>query len=249
QAHLELQRAYEGLEQAQRSAITAEKLAALGRLIAGVSHEILNPLNVITLTLYTMMDDPATPPEVHQCCGEMKEQADRIIKIAQNLLYVARQHPPERLPLDLNEMIERDLELMGNDLRLRNIAVEFNLSEKLPPVLADKDQFQQVVLNLLTNARDAMPRGGRLILNTEAIEADGHRFVGLRVEDTGEGIPPEHLDKLFDPFFTTKGEGKGTGLGLSICQGIIESHGGSIWAESVPGGGAAFIVRLSVEDD
>ena len=110
------------------------------------------------------------------------------------------------------------------------------------------NQLQQVILNLLTNARDAMPDGGLLTLSTDLVHTDGQRFLELRVEDTGAGIVPEHLGKLFDPFFTTKDEGKGTGLGLSICQGIVEAHGGEIGAENVPGGGAAFVVRLGVEE-
>ncbi len=126
--------------------------------------------------------------------------------------------------------------------------MELKLAEGLPTIMADQDQLQQVVLNLLTNARDVMPKGGRLVLSTAEIEplfADKERTLEFRIEDTGPGISPEHMDKLFDPFYTTKEEGKGTGLGLSICQGIIESHGGVIWAENVPGGGAAFIVQLN----
>ncbi|MFQ5894174.1 MAG: sensor histidine kinase, partial [Nitrospinota bacterium] len=112
---------------------------------------------------------------------------------------------------------------------------------------ADQDQLQQVVLNLLTNAKDAMPKGGQLTLCTEKVREDGTPFVEFRVEDTGEGIAPEHMEKLFDPFFTTKAEGTGTGLGLAICQGIVATHGGTIWAENMTDGGVAFVVRLAVE--
>ena len=246
--HEELRQAYDALERVQASAVAAAKLAAVGRLTAGVSHEILNPLNVIMLRLHAMISDPDTPSGVLHYLRILEKHANRIAKITRDLLSFSRQREPERRRLDLGETAERTLGLLERDLRLENIEVDLKLEERLPSVLADLDQIQQVVLNLLTNARDAMPGGGRLILSTEAILTDENQCVELRVEDTGEGIAPEHLDKLFDPFFTTKGEGEGTGLGLSICQGIVEAHGGSIWAENVPGGGAAFVVRLGVEE-
>ena len=179
----------------------------------------------------------------------MEDQADRIAKITQELLYFSRQREPERRWLDLGEIVTQTLGLLERELTLDNIELELNLAEELPPVSADEHQLQQVVLNLLTNAKDAMPKGGRLTLSTDLVQTDGQQFVELRVEDTGAGIAPEHLGKLFDPFFTTKGEGEGTGLGLSICQGIIEAHGGSIHAENGPDGGAAFVVQISLEEE
>ena len=125
--------------------------------------------------------------------------------------------------------------------------MELALSEGLPPVSADQGQLQQVVLNLLTNAKDAMPDGGRLVLSTKTVENNGKKFVELWVEDSGSGIAADHMDKIFDPFFTTKPEGEGTGLGLSICQGIVEAHGGSIRAENIPEGGAAFVIQMGSE--
>jgi signal transduction histidine kinase len=111
--------------------------------------------------------------------------------------------------------------------------------------------MQQVILNLLTNARDAMPDGGRIYIKTSQAKplfSHEEKVVELRVEDTGPGIAPENIDKIFDPFFTTKPEGEGTGLGLSVCQGIVEAHGGIIWAENAPSGGAAFVVRMTVDE-
>ena len=244
-AHEGLQSAYEKLERTQEQLIRSEKLAAVGRLTAGVSHEILNPLNIISMSHQLMLDDPATPQAVAQQLDILQGQVHRITKITQDLLSFSRQREPERCPVDVNEVITRTLGLMESELRLDNIKVELRLAEALPPILADQDQIQQVVLNLLANARDAMPGGGRLSLLTDMVLDDGQRFVELRVENTGPNIAPEHLDKLFDPFFTTKPEGEGTGLGLSICQGIIESHGGSIRVENVSGGGVVFTVRLS----
>jgi signal transduction histidine kinase len=127
------------------------------------------------------------------------------------------------------------------------VDVVLGLGEKMPSISADQGQLQQVILNLLTNARDAMPEGGRLELTTSKTQFNGQEFVELCVSDTGKGIDPEHFDKLFEPFFTTKPEGVGTGLGLSICQGIIESHGGSISAESELERGTTFIIQLPTE--
>ncbi|MCH6568229.1 MAG: response regulator [Nitrospinae bacterium] len=252
-AHDELEKTVKALEseidvreRAQEQLVRSEKLAAVGRLTAGVSHEVLNPLNIITLSLQLMIKDRETPPEIVEQLRVLEDQADRIAKITQELLYFSRQREPERRWLDLGEIVTQTLGLLERELTLDNIELELKLAEELPPVSADEHQLQQVVLNLLTNAKDAMPKGGRLTLSTDLVQTDGQQFVELRVEDTGAGIAPEHLDKLFDPFFTTKGEGEGTGLGLSIGQGIVDSHGGSIRAENVPGGGAAFIVRLAV---
>jgi two-component system CheB/CheR fusion protein len=249
QAHEELKEAYRNLERAQATAIASEKMAALGRLTAGVSHEILNPLNVIMMRLHMMLSDPEIKGKLREDIQDMQEQADCIVKIAQDLLYFARQRHPERAPVDLNATVRRTLGLLEHDLRLMNISVELKLVEDLPSIHADEDQLQQVILNLLTNARDVMPQGGRLRLQTSLVQENGAEEVELRVEDTGPGIPPEHVTKIFDPFFTTKPEGQGTGLGLSICQGIIEAHGGRIWAENAPGGGASFVIRLRVEED
>jgi len=246
-ASKELKHSYERLERAQASAISAEKLAAIGRLTAGVSHEVLNPLSIITMSLQLMIKDQETPPEIADQLRVLEEQAYRIAKITQNLLFFSRQREPERSPLDFNQTLERTLDLLGNEMKLQNISLELKLDRGLPPVSADQDQLQQVVLNLLNNAKDAMPDGGQLVLSTKTVENNGKKFVELRVEDSGSGIAADHMDKIFDPFFTTKPEGEGTGLGLSICQGIVEAHGGSIRAENIPEGGAALVIQMGSE--
>ncbi len=136
---------------------------------------------------------------------------------------------------------------MEPDFRLSNIDLDLKLDEKLPMVSLDQDQLQQVMLNLLSNAQEAMSGGGRLSLYTCTVQTNGKRWVELRVEDTGGGIDPSHHDKLFEPFFTTKPEGEGNGLGLAICKGIIDSHGGAMWAENNANGGASFVVRFEVD--
>lgn len=252
QAHETLQMAYDKLERIKAYASTSDKLASVGRLTAGVSHEILNPLNGIILNLHYLIQDPETPTNITDDLKDMLTQANRIAKISQDLLAFARQRPPERHLIQLNEVVMQTLCLLDHELRLSNIEVDLRLADSLPLVDADKDQFQQAVFNLLSNAQDAMPKGGKLVIETtpaKPLFSDEGTIVELRVQDTGPGINPKHMDKIFDPFFTTKPEGQGTGLGLSICQGIIENHGGSIWAQNAPGGGAAFVVRLVAEEE
>lgn len=244
QAHEELRGAYEALQRAQSSAITSEKLAAIGRLTAGVSHEVLNPLNIILLRLHMMINDSNTPPEMIRHLRTLQDQANRIAKISQDLLSYARQRSPERSQLCLNETVRRTLGLLDYGLSKENIDLELKLADRLPPVEADVGQLQQVILNMLTNSQDAMPRGGQIVLNTDEVHVNGENYVELRLKDTGVGIDPEHMDKLFDPFFTTKGDGEGTGLGLSVCKGIVEAHGGNMWAESEHGRGATFVIQL-----
>jgi len=248
QTHRDLQEAYTTLERAQASAIKAEKLVALGRLTAGVSHEILNPLAAINIRLHLLINDSDVPPEVVTHLREVEGQAGRITKIVRDFLSLARHREPESRPIDFGETIRRSLVLLTHDMKMKNIEVDLKLSEDLPTIMADADQLQQVILNLLTNARDAMPDGGRLSLITETVETNGNRFVELRVKDTGPGIPPKIMEKIFDPFFTTKPEGEGTGLGLPICKGIVEAHGGSLRAENGQDG-AVFVLHLGMEKD
>lgn len=245
--HKELRQTHETMMRTQQQLVRAEKLAAVGRLTTGVSHEILDPLNRITMNFHIMANDPATPPEIVERLRVMDEQANRIANAVQDLLSFARQRSPQHRLFDMNRMVQWTLGLVEREFELDSIDVELKLAEALPPVLADENQLQQVVLNLLSNARDAMPEGGRLVLCTEAVQENGQDFVELRVEDTGPGIPPEDVDNVFDPFFTTKPEGEGTGLGLSIVHSIVESHEGSVRAENVPGGGAAFVIQLPFE--
>lgn len=245
--HEELRKTQEALELAQASAAASEKMAALGRLVAGVSHELINSINIIHMNIYMMIHDSETPHIMVKNLQDMEEQAQRIIKITQNLLYYARKRTPERRWIDFNEIVKRTYGLVEHELRLGNIVTDLELAEGLPEILVDQDQLQQVVLNLLTNASDAMANGGRLFINTTLIHEGRMGYVEFRVEDSGPGIPLENIDRVFEPFFTTKPEDKGTGLGLSICKGILETHGGSILAENLLSGGAAFVVKLPIE--
>jgi two-component system, NtrC family, sensor kinase len=173
------------------------------------------------------------------------KSAQRCQKIVQSLLSFARRHQPERKPMSVSAMVETVLEMLNYQLRTSNIEVITQFDPALPVVLADGHQIQQVLLNVINNARQAMesrPSGGQIIIKTEAFEENVH----VIVSDNGPGISPENLRRIFDPFFTTKQVGQGTGLGLSLCYGIIKEHGGNITPSSRPGEGATFTIELPI---
>lgn len=240
----ELSRQVKGVERSQQQLVLAEKAAAVERITAGVSQDVLNPLNVISLRLQMLNKDPAMPPDMTRHLRALEEQASSIAKKFRDLLRYARQNPPERREVDLNDTVGRALERMDRDLGRDKITLELRLTEGLPPVFADEDQLQQVILSLLENAREAMPEGGKLVLATAALQKNGQDYVELKVRDTGSGIAEEHMGKLFEPFFTTKPEGEGAGLGLYVCRSIVEAHGGTVQAENSKDGGAAVYFQL-----
>ncbi|HKY32597.1 MAG TPA: response regulator [Candidatus Polarisedimenticolia bacterium] len=241
---LELTRAK--LDAATRQLIQAEKLSALGELVAGVAHELNNPLTAVLgyAQLALAMDDIT---HVRRRLETVISEAERAGKIVRNLLTFARRQPPEKKHLDLNAIIEKTLELRAYHFKTSQIVLEKDLAPALPRTMLDFQQIQQVLLNLFNNAEQAMleaRKGGRLLVSTAREEG----WLEVRVRDDGPGIPREQQQKIFEPFFTTKSEGKGTGLGLSLCYGIVEEHGGRIWVESQPGHGATFIVWLPILD-
>ena len=224
----------------------SEKLAAMGALLAGVAHELNNPLAVVTghtALLLARPGDPAVSARAEKI-GRAAERCGRIVK---NFLALARQYPPERTSVSLNQIVEDALEVLAYPLRVDNVDVVTELSADLPALAADEHQLQQVLVNLVTNAHQAMREVGgvrRLTVRTGVNGSAGPTW--LEVADTGPGIPAEVEARLFEPFFTTKPIGQGTGLGLSICRGIVESHGGRIIVEGGPGGGATFRVEIPV---
>ena len=220
----------------------AERLAALGQLVSGVAHEINNPAAIISGFAQTMMLDKMKTD--HREMVEMiYDEAGRIGKITQNLLAFARAGTPERALVDVNDVVRRTLALRAYHLTTLNVVVETVLAADNPRVWANGSQLQQLLLNLLINAEQALlavegPR--RIVIRTRATESE----VFLDVADTGPGVPPDIRAKIFDPFFTTKPEGAGTGLGLSICYGIVRDHRGRIWVDPAPAAGAMFHVTL-----
>ncbi len=218
----------------------AERLASLGKLSAGVAHEINNPLGaVLALTALTLEDlEPDDP--ARENLQEVVRQAERCRNIVRGLLEFARQSEPHVEPLDLNHVLEDTLALVARQSMFFNIAVVRALDPALPRVMGDRSQLQQVFMNLLLNAVQAMEEKGTITLASRQVDG----FVEISVSDTGCGIPPDKLGRIFDPFFTTKPSGKGVGLGLSIAYGIVTKHGGDIRVESEVGKGSTFTVRL-----
>ena len=226
--------------------LQTEKLAAMGQLLAGVAHELNNPLSVVigqaSLLRHAAGEGPAAVR-----AEKIAQAAERCGRIVKNFLALARQRPPERQQVRLNQVVEEAVELLAYQLRVDDVEVALDVAPDLPDLWADPHQLHQVIVNFLTNASQAMrvtppPRSITITTRFDPAQARVH----LRVADTGPGIPPEVQRRIFEPFFTTKPPGQGTGLGLSLCHGIIEGHGGSIQAESVPKGGAVFLVELPV---
>lgn len=236
-AEAELARSREALYQ-------TEKLTALGSLLAGVSHELNNPLSIV-VALSMLLEDQAKGTPLGERAGKIRHAAERCAKIVQTFLAMARQRPPERAVVEANEVVRGAISLADYALRTAGIEVIVDLASALPPLWADADQLHQVVLNLIVNAQHALQdKAGerRLTLRTRAGERPD--TVAIEIGDNGPGIPPEVRRRIFDPFFTTKAQGVGTGLGLSFSLGIAEAHGGTIRLCDGPEGGACFVVEL-----
>ena len=233
----------------EQQMIQQEKLAAVGQLVSGVAHELNNPLTSIAGLAEFLLEQPAPSERDRDHLKVIRDQADRAGRIVRNLLTFARKGPADIGPVDLNDVVQRTLSLMSYELRLREIQVETHLDTHLPGLRGDRYQLQQVVLNLITNAAQAVaanaPERPRRVTVTTTRE---NGKAALRVTDTGMGIPDEHLASIFTPFFTTKATGHGTGLGLSISYRIVEGHGGTLAVEHSAGGGATFVAHLPAED-
>jgi len=222
--------------------VHAEKMAAVGQLVSGVAHEVNNPLTAILGFADLLMENPDMPETARKDLRVILQEAQRTKQIVQNLLSFARQMPPQRMAVQVNSILRRTMQLRAYDFTSHGVEVIEHLDEDLPEVMGDAHQLQQVFLNILNNAHDAVHEVGRParieIMSTKAGDA-----VEVSFRDNGIGI--SYPDKIFDPFFTTKEVGKGTGLGLSICYGIVKEHGGEILCHNNHGGeGATFIVRL-----
>jgi PAS domain S-box-containing protein len=228
------------LEQAARR---AEKLASLGTLAAGLAHELNNPIGIMSSRIeLILLEDAALSAELRDDLQVLQRQAQRVAKITNGLLSFARQSSGDRGPVDLNHVVQETLALAERQIEKEGVRFAIELAPDLPAIFGDADTLQQVVLNLLTNARDALAAGGGDIHIRTARREGRPDFVELVVADTGPGIAPEDLTRLFDPFFTTKPAG--TGLGLSISHGIVREHGGTIDVESSPGRGTRFVLAF-----
>jgi PAS domain S-box-containing protein len=222
--------------------VHAEKMAAVGQLVSGVAHEVNNPLTAILGFADLLLDNPDLPDNARKDLRVILQEAQRTKQIVQNLLSFARQMPPQRNPVQLNLILRRTIQLRSYDFNSHGIDIVEHLDEGLPDVIGDAHQLQQVFLNILNNAYDAVHETGRPA-RIEIVTSKAGDAVEVSFCDNGHGI--SHPDRIFDPFFTTKEVGKGTGLGLSICYGIVKEHGGEILCRNNPDGqGATFLVRF-----
>jgi len=246
QTTTEMQRREQELRDKQEQLVQAGKLATLGELTTGVAHELNNPLNNIGLFVGNAVDlIELAATEKGQIVGELRhamQQVSKATEIISHLRTFGRAAPVSREPISLREVIERALSLMREQLRLREIEVTVDLGPDEPVVVGNAIQLEQVFINLLTNARDAVAESPRKQIRIAAAAA--YAAVDVTLADSGHGIPPGLERRIFDPFFTTKQVGKGTGLGLSITYGIINEHGGTISVVSTPGEGATFLIHL-----
>ncbi len=228
----------------QERLLQSEKMSSVGQLVSGVAHELNNPLTGITgfaqLLLLADLDEAS-----RQKVETIYQEAERASKIVANLLTFARRRRAQKELANLNTLLGRVLELRNYDLRVRNIEVESHLDPSLPDTLLDANQILQVFLNIIINAEQAMRAGGDDASGVLKIRTwKSGAQVGVSFTDTGPGMSADTVRRIFDPFFTTKEAGEGTGLGLTISYGIIEEHGGRIWAESAPRKGTTFSIEL-----
>jgi two-component system NtrC family sensor kinase len=230
------------LQEIEDLLIQAEKLAALGELTAGIAHEINNPLHILQAYLQYLTTRPAAGSELFKLEKPMGDALDNVARLARQLTDFSRPAAGEWQPLDVNQAVTNVLRLVRKEMMHRRISVQPSLARNLPPVRGDKRQLEQVFLNLILNARDAMPSGGQLTVETRA-ESDTIR---VTFRDTGIGISEEALPRVFEPYFTTK-EDRGTGLGLAICQRVLMHHGGKITVRSKVGEGATFTAHLPID--
>jgi two-component system NtrC family sensor kinase len=231
------------LRQTQEQLLQSEKLASIGRLSAGVAHEINNPLTTILTSAMLIQEDIDSADQIYNEMKTISDETLRCRKIVTSLLDFARQSKPTKKLNDLNKIVKQSFGLTRKQAAFQDVIVELNLSENLPDTYLDKDQIQQSLINLTLNAIEATDSGGKIRLTT--LYDSKTNTIEILIRDTGIGIQPENMDKIFDPFFTTT-EG-GTGLGLAVTHGIIEQHGGTINVESTPGQGTCFTIRLPLE--
>ena len=240
----------------------SHKMASLGQLTAGVVHEVLNPLNIISAHVQLLLAEAEKGSKTEEDLRSIREEIDRIVEITDGLLRFSRKEKSISGEVEINSLLEKIISIVEPEMKLSNIKFIRRFEEGLPKIAANSDELRQVFLNMITNAKGAMAEGGTLTVKTRRVRDRSKKekaspprragelkgdFVKISFEDTGCGISKEKLNSVFDPFFTTKMEGKGTGLGLSISYGIIENHGGTISVESEVGKGTTFIINLPVK--
>lgn len=232
------------LERTQLQLIQSEKMASLGKLSAGVAHQLNNPLGGITLYTKLMLEDYDLEDNAKQDLHRILKDAQRCRDTVKELLEFARQTRQFMKPLNINKAIDRTLFLIENQTLFHNITVKKIMAPFIPLVMADSQQLGHVFMNIIINAAQAMDGNGTITITTQ--ESATKDRVIIQIEDTGPGISATDLEHIFEPFFTTKEEGQGTGLGLSVVYGIVENHSGTISARSTPGRGSTFTIELPI---
>jgi two-component system NtrC family sensor kinase len=241
-----MKRAEEEIVRQREALHQAEKINSFGTLLAGVAHELNNPLSVV-VGRAIMLEEAQLDPPVATVIAKIRAAAERCARVVKTFLAMARQQAPSRVPARIDELIESSLDLLTYGLNSAGIKVINDLPTDLPETMADRDQLVQVFNNLITNAKQAMVGwNGPRELRISAAYDRACNQIRITIHDTGPGIPEDLRRRIFDPFFTTKPEGSGTGIGLAVCQGFVEAHGGTITAETIESGGASFVVALPV---
>ncbi len=233
-------------EQARLQLTRSERLASIGRLAAGVAHEINNPLTGVLTFAHLLRDAAPAGSQDKKDLDTIIEATMRCKDIVRGLLNFARQNEPHKRLSNLNDVLHAALNLTRNQARIHQIAIAEQLDPALPLLVVDPNQIQEVAVNGIVNAIDAMPDGGQIAVRSRVVEAQGERWAEFDIADTGCGISPENLERVFDPFFTTKQVGKGTGLGLAVSYGIVTEHGGHIHIASEVGKGTTLTIRLPI---
>ena len=229
----------------QKTLMQQEKLASIGRLSAGVAHEINNPMTTILTSAMLLQEDLAEDDPMRQELELIASETMRCRKIVTSLLNFARQSQPDKRLNDLNKMIRESILLTQKQAAFKDVSIHCETKEDIPPIWFDKGQVEQAIINLILNAVEATPPGGRITIRTDCCDREDRTCI--EIWDNGEGIAEQDLVRIFDPFFTTKASG--TGLGLAITHGIIEQHGGSIEVESEPGKGTCFSIYLPISKE
>ena len=232
------------LEEAKKQLVTSEKLASIGRLAAGVCHEILNPLNIISVQTQVFKRSRQDDIKIQEFCSKLRNEVDRITKVTGVLLKFSHKGKTRKSKITIKEIIEDSIESVKHDFSQYNISINTIYDETLCEIFADKDQMREVFINIFSNAKYAMPDGGVLSITCQRKNKMADEFVHITISDTGIGIKEENLDKVFDPFFTTKPEGDGKGMGLATIHGIIHEHSGTITVASIKGKGTTFTIDL-----
>ncbi|MBI5345301.1 MAG: hypothetical protein HZB83_08240 [Deltaproteobacteria bacterium] len=240
---MELEAAHEKLKETQEQLIKSSKLTALGEMAAGLAHELNQPLTVIKGLSQHLLRQDALDGAVYDKLKLISDSSSKMELIINHLRTFSRSDEPSFRAVCINRVIEDAFILLRELFIKHSIEIRLDLKD-IPAVSGDPTRLEQVVINLASNAKDAMPGGGRLTIATTEIAKNGKKLVKMTVEDTGSGIPSASIGRIFDPFFTTKETGKGTGLGLSISYGIVKEHKGEITVETCPGKGTAFHIII-----